>query len=165
MKNLFYKCHGECYLFLPISFYLEYNKFTGMQVGQSLQGNPTLSLSFTSLNSDLYLILQIPECLEENIEEGVRWDKNGAIRFNKDLMTDWLQPIVNFIKTRLKIKSFDSIVLSGGETNRFIADELKQLLPLVQVYSVPVNLQITFEYFSPPLISFVFLNSRNQRTP
>jgi len=85
---------------------------------------------------------QIPECLENNIEEGVRWDRNGAIRFNKDLLTDWLQPIVNFVKARLKIRAYDSLVLTGGGTNQFIGNELSRLLPFVHVYNYPVMANI-----------------------
>jgi hypothetical protein len=108
MKDDYIHFDSESYLFLPISFFLEFFKCTGIQV---------------------------PECIEDNTHEGISWDNNGAIRFTKDLMDDWLEPTLNSTKARMKMRNYDSVVLSGGGANETLRKQLQHLAPPnVQVY-------------------------------
>ena len=114
MKNVYFKYDAKPFLFVPTSFYMEFYKFTGMQV--SMLKQTPLSTVPSSLISRNIVILhtQIPECLEENIEEGISWDNNGALRFNKELLHEWLStPLLTFIKTKID-KPYENILISGG---------------------------------------------------
>ena len=106
----------------------------------------------------MHLRLQMSECVDDNRDEGIRWDNNGAIGFSSDLLDEWMVPAVSLIRTRLKVKGYDSVVLSGGGASAFVHRELSRLLPSLNVYLIPVSARCfgVLDYGMPVLA--VFLN-------